>query len=87
MCDCFSVMDAKLRENNSRLQASFYVSDGQMYMRPYIGTEKVDKRNRKSMGAIASFCPFCGERYGTKTSAVPDPDDAAADPRAEWGMQ
>lgn len=62
-CTCMTQIDEKLKEHNSRLQVTFSFGAGSMSARPYIGTEKLNKRNRDHCGAIASFCPFCGTSY------------------------
>lgn len=63
-CDCMTIIDAKLSEHNSRLQFNFMRDGNEIVARPHIGTEKINPRNRDKMGAIATFCPFCGGRYG-----------------------
>lgn len=73
MCDCMTTMDAKLAQHNSRLQVSFSFSrgDGGSATTPYIGTEKINPRNRNKCGVVASFCPFCGEKYGAPALSTP----------------
>ncbi|MDF2621785.1 MAG: hypothetical protein K0S00_4444 [Xanthobacteraceae bacterium] len=65
MCDCIEQIDAKLAERNSKLQIGFTFGtpDRPGYTFPALTTDKIDKRNRDKMGAIPTFCPFCGERY------------------------
>lgn len=65
-CDCIKQMDAKLAPHNTRLAVTFGFSraTGKSVTLPTILVEKVESRKRGSEAlAIASFCPFCGERY------------------------
>lgn len=64
-CDCLSKLDAKLAEHNSRVSTGFtFGRDGQSgYVFPALETEKIDKRNRKKVGVIPTYCPFCGTAY------------------------
>jgi hypothetical protein len=66
MCDCISKIDEKLAEHNSRLQVAFTFRP--MSTRVHISTEKLVPRKRESMGAVATFCPFCGERYAEEAA-------------------
>jgi hypothetical protein len=70
MCDCITKLDEHLAAHNSRLQVSFLNEGGHLVERPHIGTEKINKRDRRSMGAVPSFCPFCGERYGSEAAST-----------------
>lgn len=63
MCDCMKLIDERLGQHNSRLSVTIMVEAGQMVGRPTIQTEKINPRNRERMGAIATFCPFCGVLY------------------------
>lgn len=64
-CNCIELINARLRERNSRLETGFTfgTDDRPGYEFPTLSTEKIDKRNRDKMGAIPSFCPFCGVAY------------------------
>jgi hypothetical protein len=64
-CDCIEQIDAKLAERNSKLQIGFTFGtpDRPGYTFPALTTEKINKRSRDSMGAIPTFCPFCGTKY------------------------
>lgn len=61
-CDCITKIDERLAKNNSRLKITFTIGHGHP-CRVQIGTEKINTRNRDRMGALATFCPFCGTRY------------------------
>lgn len=63
MCDCIEVMNARLSEHNSRLVDTLVVRNGQLLARAHLTTKKINPRNRDVMGALATFCPFCGEGY------------------------
>lgn len=62
-CDCMTKMDEELAKHNSRLQVTITFGSGEMKAFPYIGTKKLNTRAREKMGAIATFCPFCGVKY------------------------
>jgi hypothetical protein len=65
-CDCIAKMDAKLGEHNSRLCLAFvYGGPEGAQQRVSIRSEKIEPRNRKVMGAVATFCPFCGVPYAS----------------------
>lgn len=64
-CNCIEVIDAKLAERNSKLEIGFTfgTEDRPGYAFPSLTTEKINKRSREKVGAIPSFCPFCGTAY------------------------
>ena len=74
-CNCIEEMDAKLADHNTKLGVTFgFGRDGSSYTLPHIMTEKIEKRVRKGPAlAIASFCPFCGERYAKATQSKDTP--------------
>ena len=60
MCGCISDVDNKLREYNSALVTTLFANPE----RVVIQTGKVnEKRRGKPMAVVATYCPFCGERY------------------------
>lgn len=64
MCDCIAKIDEHLAKKNSRLVTTFTFGNGGFgAVRARLSTEKINTRNRDSMGALASFCPFCGASY------------------------
>jgi hypothetical protein len=69
-CECLKQMDAKLADHNTKLQVTFgFGRDGSTWLLPLLGTEKIEKRNRKGPAlAIPTFCPFCGDRYEAEQS-------------------
>lgn len=75
MCDCIQTMNARLRdEHNGVLITTLFGNP-----RAVIGTEKLDsKRRGKPPVAIASFCPFCGDRYPEFEKLAPAQSGAAA---------
>jgi len=64
-CKCIEEIDAKLAEHNSKLEVGFTIGskEDHSFVFPALRTEKIDKRNRTKMGAIPTFCPFCGTKY------------------------
>ncbi|MBN9601854.1 MAG: hypothetical protein J0G33_02875 [Afipia felis] len=71
-CNCIDEIDAKLAEHNSKLEVGFTLGSEERhsFVFPALRTEKIDKRNRKKMGAIPTFCPFCGTRYREASPAT-----------------
>lgn len=65
MCDCITKINERLKDENSRLVLCWSLTRGLGLASETVAlrTEKINTRNRKKMGAIASFCPFCGEKY------------------------
>jgi hypothetical protein len=72
MCDCIEKIDARLVERNSKLDIGFtFNMNGQPgYAFPALSTSKIDKRNRDKMGAIPTFCAFCGTAYREETRST-----------------
>lgn len=64
-CDCIEKIDAKLAEHNSKLELGFTfgTEDHPGYAFPALRTDKINKRSRDKMGAIPTYCPFCGNKY------------------------
>lgn len=68
MCDCIKKIDDKLAENEQCLNVVWGI--GVNPSRPLIGLIRKDRwqiesRRNKPKHMIASFCPFCGEKYDT----------------------
>lgn len=69
MCDCIINIDEKLKADGQCLNASMFET-----RRVAIGLIRTDKwiaENRSSKFGlmIATFCPFCGEKYPTKQTS------------------
>lgn len=62
-CDCLKIMDDHLAQYNSRVCVAIVFGNGAMDGRAHVPTEKINPKNRERKGVIATFCPFCGERY------------------------
>lgn len=59
MCDCIKTTNALLADHNARITLSM-IGD----QHPFILTEKVNEKQRgKAPLLMASYCPFCGEKY------------------------
>jgi hypothetical protein len=70
MCGCISDVDNRLREHNTSLVTTLFSQPD----RVAVETDKIDSKKRgKAMRVIASYCPFCGEKY-----ARTDPTQHAA---------
>lgn len=60
-CDCISKCNNVLAPHNSALVTTLLTNPE----RVAIDTNKVDSKKRgRPARMIATFCPFCGERYG-----------------------
>jgi hypothetical protein len=63
-CNCIEVVDQKLKERNTRLQATIIFSDPMRHT-VSLGTEQLEKGRgkAKAVAMLPTFCPFCGVRY------------------------
>jgi len=76
MCDCISSTDEMLAEHNTTLVTTLFG----IPQRCAVSTAQLATGRGKKRAAImiASFCPFCGEKYGSASpSAVLDVEEAA----------
>lgn len=64
MCDCIRTTNESLRAKyNTELVTTISFVEGQP-SRVAVGTEKADSSIRgKPITLVATFCPFCGEKY------------------------
>ncbi len=77
MCDCIDQMNAELAKKNTQLNVAFSMMTGKT-LGVVIDAGAIErKRNYHRPLIIATFCPFCGERYAPAASA--DPQEAADD--------
>lgn len=64
MCECRKRMNEKLAPLNARLAFGFTFGGGHMDLSPpMIETERLKPRGKKPPIILATFCPFCGEKY------------------------
>ena len=70
-CECIKEIDAELAKRNSKLEVGFTFGTAERpgYVFPSLSTEKINKKNRDKMGAIPTFCPFCGVAYRAPAKA------------------
>lgn len=62
MCNCIAEMNGKLAEHNGGIVCTMFGKPPRAAIEVYqLETGRGKKRPPK---AIASFCPFCGEKYG-----------------------
>jgi hypothetical protein len=76
MCDCISTINADLakRNTNTKLVVPMFGPKAVL-----VETMKADEKNRKKpLSCLATFCPFCGEKY---PAAVDNPPEAASPQR------
>ena len=64
-CECIDVMNKAAAEHNTKLCETFMFSrdDKPVLLVVTLVTEKVDKKNRRKVSLLPTFCPFCGTRY------------------------
>lgn len=71
MCDCIKNTDESLLGYNTALNLALSIKDG-VPNRVIISTRKIDAKIRKGpITLVASYCPFCGERYMVKNEQIP----------------
>lgn len=58
-CSCWKSVNKTLEELGGRLSERFSLS-GHRYLS--IETEKINSSNRNKPAAVASYCPFCGNK-------------------------
>lgn len=67
MCNCIAEMDEKLREHNTRLTIpiAFSMTGKPLPTMLYVCTEQIEtgRGKKKACLAVATYCPFCGEKY------------------------
>ena len=64
MCDCVRKMNEALAGRNGKITQGFSYQDGELRLLPtFVCVEKIESRKKKPPSIIASFCPFCGEKY------------------------
>jgi hypothetical protein len=73
MCDCINTVNEKLKPDHT-LNCTLAFRDGEVE-RPIIGlirrdTWKLETRRGKPSSFLASFCPFCGEKYVDSAASV-----------------
>jgi len=59
MCDCLATINRDLVEHNTKIMLPMIGR-----RRPFVETMKLDAKKRvTAVKVIASYCPFCGEKY------------------------
>lgn len=75
-CICFSQMDEKLKPHGAALLCNLFGPPRAIVSTYQLLAEK-GKRRKKVPYVLASFCPFCGVKYGR-----PDAEDQLDSPSA-----
>jgi hypothetical protein len=68
MCDCINRTNKRFAEHklNTKLAPAYFPSGR---VRLVVATCKVNEKEKgKAMNMIATYCPFCGEKYPELTS-------------------
>jgi hypothetical protein len=66
MCDCIKNINADLKAAGQCNDATMFGESKATTMLIRTDTWVHEKRRNKPTRIIASFCPFCGEKYGAK---------------------
>jgi hypothetical protein len=64
-CDCIDNFNTRLAQHNTRITLGLTRINGDWVERLTIASEQIEtgRGKKKAVSVIASFCPFCGERY------------------------
>ena len=64
-CDCIETVDKMLSDRNTRIMLPIMFGADQT-PRPMIVTDQIQsgRGKPKAVGMFATFCPFCGVKYG-----------------------
>ena len=64
MCKCIEQVNETLKEHNCAVVSSIHLFNPKKPSMVYLQTAiLVKKRGAKPIQLMASFCPFCGEKY------------------------
>lgn len=65
MCDCMKLINDELAQYNTRIIPVMVLREGQFQtVGVRVETEKVNPKQRgRPKRLVASYCPFCGEKY------------------------
>lgn len=72
MCECIRLINEQLEERNTHISRKIAYKDGELkVLGAVIETYKIDSKKRgKPFTLLASYCPFCGEKYDSDTDAA-----------------
>ena len=64
MCDCITTVNADLKQHNTMLVFTLLGNPS----RTVIDTMQIEtgRGKKRALPVVASYCPFCGERYEAK---------------------
>ena len=64
MCDCIEQLNQKLNERGLRIAQRLMMGKVMTLSPAIIEVEPIDTKSRvRSLPVLATYCPFCGERY------------------------
>lgn len=64
MCNCIDKMNADLKKYNTQLDTNISIFNADKPAIVVLGTMKIESKVRRGPARlIATFCPFCGEKY------------------------
>ncbi len=67
-CTCISEMNAKLDDHNGALVTTMFGKPERTCVEVY--QVKTGRGTKKPPKALASFCPFCGQKYAEEDQAT-----------------
>ncbi len=64
-CDCVERVNTAMADQgqNQQVACSYRTIGGEFRAFAIVETEKIEPRKKRSPRLIATFCPFCGEKY------------------------
>lgn len=71
-CDCIALTNEALKEHNCQLDLAFEIDRETGVIQTTVACHTVlleKKRGAKALNILASFCPFCGAKYGAAAQA------------------
>ncbi|WP_069337188.1 hypothetical protein [Sphingobium yanoikuyae] len=76
MCDCIGTMNTALKAHNTMLVFTLLGNPA----RAVIDTMQIEtgRGKKKAAAVIATYCPFCGQRYEKEPAVPAEPIEASA---------
>lgn len=71
MCTCVKQVNELLGDQNSMVVTAIYLFNPERSGQVYVETRKINPQKRgKAARLLASYCPFCGEKYPAAKTEV-----------------
>ena len=74
MCNCITEIQTYLAEHNTQVDVCIGIRENAFkFLGVYLKTHKIDTHKRgQPKHVVASYCPFCGEKYEEAPDAEAD---------------